>query len=159
MGEGKQKRLPKKDLPPDVNWPDTCTRFCAEMAKFCFDQPTGGVTNPETAYARTAEFIKEDLHHSVSGFFYCDSDHHLTNPSIWRQPLVAGPLGKRPGRDMERYLTYILEELRPRKDGEKKGAQHVLERGKRTTHHHRGIISANHRSLQLRKNSKTSWSS
>ena len=82
MGKGKWKHIPKKALTPDINWPNTCARFCAEMAKICFDQPTGEVINPETAYARCTKFVKEDLHLSVSCFFYCDSDH-LTNLSIW----------------------------------------------------------------------------
>ena len=81
--EGKRKRIPKKDLPPDVNWPNTRDRFCAEMARICFNQPAGEVINPETAYAITNKFVKDDLYLSVSGFFYCDSDHRLTNLPIW----------------------------------------------------------------------------
>jgi len=80
--EGKRKRIPKKDLAPGINWPNTCERFCAEMAKI-YNQPTGEVTNPEMAYARITKFTKEDLYLSVSNFFYCDRDHHLTNFVIW----------------------------------------------------------------------------
>ena len=81
--EGRRRRIPKKDLAPGIDWPTTCRRFCAEMAKICFDQPTGEVINPETAYANTNKFVKEDLHLSVSDFFYCDRDHRLTNLFIW----------------------------------------------------------------------------
>ena len=69
-GKGKHKRIPKKDLPPGIDWPNTCNRFCAEMAKICLNKPTGEVITPEMAYARAMEFIKEDLYHSVSAFFY-----------------------------------------------------------------------------------------
>jgi len=82
-GEGKRKRIPKKVLAPGINWPNTCGRFCAEMAKIYLDQPTGEVLNPETAYASIYKFVKEDLHLSVSDFFYCDRDHRLTNLFIW----------------------------------------------------------------------------
>ena len=139
-GEGKRKRIPKKDLAPGIDWPNTRDRFCAEMAKICFNQPTGEVTNPETAYARLLQFIKEDLYLSVSDLFYRDSDHHLTNLSIWRQPLMAKPLGERPSRDLEQYLTGILNELRPRQRGQERGVQHTLERGKLATHLHKESI-------------------
>lgn len=82
-GKGKQKRIPLEDLPPDFNWSNTHDRFCAEMAKIYFNKPTGGVTNPETAYARINQFVKDDLYLSVSSFFYCDRDHRLTNLLIW----------------------------------------------------------------------------
>lgn len=72
-----------KTLPLGIDWPNTCDRFCAEMAKICFNQPTGEVTSPETAYARTRKFIGEDLYLSVSNFFYCDSDHRSMNLLIW----------------------------------------------------------------------------
>ena len=68
-GEGKRKRVPRKPVPLGINWPDTRDRFCAEMAKICFNQPTGEVINPETAYAKSNKFAKEDLYLSVSGFF------------------------------------------------------------------------------------------
>jgi len=82
-GKGKRKRIPKKDLPPGINWPNTHDRFCAEMAKIYCNQPTGEAINPETAYANMNKFIKEDLYLSVSDFFYCDRDHRLTNLFIW----------------------------------------------------------------------------
>jgi hypothetical protein len=82
-GEGKRKRIPMKDLPPGFDWPNTRDRFCAEMAKIYSIQPTGEVTDPETAYANLNKFIKEDLYLSVSNFFYCDRDHRLTNLLIW----------------------------------------------------------------------------
>ena len=81
--EGKQKRIPKKDLAPGINWPNTYERFCGEMAEIYYSQPTGGVPNPEMAYASITKFIKEDLYLSVSNFFYCDRDHRLTNFVIW----------------------------------------------------------------------------
>jgi len=67
-GEGRRKRASKKDLAPGINWPNTCERFCAEMAKIYFG-PTGEVTDPETAYARMTKFVKDDLYLSVSNFF------------------------------------------------------------------------------------------
>jgi hypothetical protein len=84
--KGKRQRTPKKDLTPDINWPNTCERFCAEMAKIYFDQPTGEVLNPEMAYAEVNKFIKEDLYLSVSGFFYCDCRSSL-NKSV--HPVTA----------------------------------------------------------------------
>jgi len=128
--KGKRRRFPKKDLASGIDWPSTCIRFCAEMAKIYLDQPTGEVTNPETAYAEISKFIKEDLHFSVSNFFYCDCDHRLMNLLIRCQPLVVKPLGERQSRDLEQYLTGVLTELRPRTSGQKKGVQHILERGK-----------------------------
>lgn len=68
-GGGRRKRTPRKDLPPGVNWPNTRDRFCAEMAKICLNQPTGDVTDPETAYACFIHFVTDDLHLSVSSFF------------------------------------------------------------------------------------------
>ena len=82
-GEGRRKRAPRKPVPLGINWPDTRDRFCAEMANICFNQPTGEVINPETAYAKSYKFTKDDLYLSVSDFFYCDSDHRLMNLSIW----------------------------------------------------------------------------
>ena len=68
-GKAKRKpRVPKGAVPPGINWPNTCERFCAEMARIYF-KPTGEVTNPETAYASLTNFIKEDLYLSVSNFF------------------------------------------------------------------------------------------
>ena len=129
-GEGKRKRVPKAPLPPGVDWPDTTGRFCAEMVNIFFNQPTGEVPNPETAYARINEFVKEDLKLSVSNFFYCDRDHHLTNLFIWCQPLVGKTSEQRPCRDLEQYLTGVLNELCPRRSGQKRGARYMLERGK-----------------------------
>ena len=155
-GEGSRKRAPRKPVPLGINWPDTRDRFCAEVAKICFNQPTGEVTNPETAYAKSFKFVKEDLYLSVSGFFYCDSDRRLTNLSIWCQPLVVKPLGERQSRDSEQYLIGVLNALRPRQRGQQRGVQHMLDRGKRITHLREGLISTNRRSLQLRKNSRAS---
>ena len=56
------------------------------------------------------------------------------NLFIRRQPLVAKELGYRPCRDTEQYLTRILDELRPRRSGQKRGIQYTLELGKPTTH-------------------------
>ena len=53
------------------------------MAKICLNQPTGEVTDPETAYACFIHFVTDDLHLSVSSFFYCDRDHRLTNLVNW----------------------------------------------------------------------------
>ena len=106
-----------------------------------FNRPTGEVLTPEMAYARTNKVIKEDLHLSVSDFFYCDRDHHLINLFIWCQPLVVGNLGKRQWRDLEQYLTAILNELRPRQSGQARGVRHMLERGKQITHLHTKLMS------------------
>ena len=101
-----------------------------------FNQPTGEVPNPEAAYASVIKFVKEDLKLSVSNPFYCDRDHHLTNLFIWCQPLVVKALKKRPHRDLEQYLTGVLNELCPLLGGQKRGARYMLERGKRFTHLH-----------------------
>ena len=53
------------------------------MAEIYHDEPTGEVITPETAYASVTQFVKEDLHLSVSSFFYCDSDHRSTNLFVW----------------------------------------------------------------------------
>jgi len=151
--EGKRKRVPK-DLAPGIDWPNTRNRLCAEMAKIYCDQLTGEVTNPEMAYARFTKFAKEDLYLSVSDFFYCDRDHHLTNLFIWCQPLVVKPLGERPSRDLEQYLIAILNELRPRIGGQKKGAKYMLERGKRVTHPRVKFVSTKPCPPQLQKNSR-----
>jgi len=82
-GEVKRKRTPKMALPSGINWHNTTEWFCAEMAKIYRDRPTGEVTKPEVAYAKSIQTIKEDLHFSVSSVFYCDRDHHLTNSLIW----------------------------------------------------------------------------
>jgi len=80
--EGERKRIPKKDLAPGIDWPKTHDRFRAELAKI-YNQPTGEVINPETAYTNMNKFVKEDLYLSVSIFFYCDRDHRLTSLFIW----------------------------------------------------------------------------
>jgi len=129
-GEGKRKRLPKAALPPGIDWPNTAKRFCAEMAEIFFNQPTGEVPNPETAYASMNQFIKDDLYLSVSHFFYCDHDHHLTNLFIWCQPLAVKNSEQRPYRDLEQYLTGVLNELCPRLSEQKRGVRYMLERGK-----------------------------
>ena len=81
-GKRKRKCVPRA-APPGFDWPNTRTRFCAKMAEIHSDQPSGEVLTPETAYAKMSKFIKEDLHLSVSDFFYCDRDHRLTNLFIW----------------------------------------------------------------------------
>ena len=68
-GEGRRKRIPRKDLPPGIDWPTTYGRFCAEMTKVCLDKPAGEVPDPEGAYAKMIQFIKDDLCRSVSDFF------------------------------------------------------------------------------------------
>jgi len=67
-GERRRKRASKKDLAPGINWSNTRGRFCAEMAKI-YSEPTGEVTDPETAYTSMKEFVKDDLYLSVSSFF------------------------------------------------------------------------------------------
>jgi len=39
-------------------------------------------------------------------------------------------LGERECRDLEQYLTAILNELRPRDSGQMRGVRYTLERGK-----------------------------
>ena len=133
-GGGRQKRVPQKCLPVGIDWYTTNGRFCAEMDRIYLHKPTGEVPNLETAYAEINKFIQDDLYLSVSNFFYCDRDHRLMNLFIWRQPLVAKELGYRPCRDLEQYLAGVLNELRPRISGQRRGIQYTLERGKPTTH-------------------------
>ena len=121
-------------LPPGTDWPTTYRRFYAAMVKICLDKPTGEVPDPETAYAEINKFIKDDLHLSVSNFFYCGYNHRLINLFIWRQPLIVKQLGERPCRDLEQYLTGILNELRPWQKGQKRGIQFTLEAGKPITY-------------------------
>jgi len=158
-GGGKRRCAPKKAVPPGIDWPGTNSRFCAEMAKMHFNRPTGEVLTPEMAYARSTKFIKEDLYLSVSDFFYCDRDHHLTNLFIWCQPLVAGSLGERPWRDLDQYLTAILKELRPWRSGQRRGVRYMLERGKRTTHLHTKLMPTKPHFPQWRTSSRESSSS
>jgi len=100
------------------------------MLEIYLNQPAGEVLTPETAYARITKFVKEDLNLSVSNFFYCGRDHHLTNLFIWCQPLVAKTSEQRLHRDLEQYLTAVLNELCPRVSGQKRGVRYMLERGK-----------------------------
>ena len=133
-GKGRWTRIPMECLPPGIDWPATYSRFYAEMVKICTDKPTGEVLDPATAYAEINRFIIDDLRLSVSNFFYCGCNRRLMNVFIWRQPLVAKQLGKRPCRDLEQYLTGIITELRPWQKGEKRGIQFTLERSKPITH-------------------------
>ena len=157
-GKVKRKRTPRTAPPPGYDWPSTTERFCAEMTKIYFNQPTGEVITPETAYARCVKFVKEDLYLSVSDFFYCDRDPHLTNSPIWYQPLATKPLGDRSCRELEQYLTGVLKELRPRVVGEKRGIRYTLERGQRITHLYKTLMLTKPCFLQSQTNSRTSWS-
>ena len=69
-GTGARKRTLKRTLSPDINWAQTCDRFYWEMVKTYMLQPSGGLPTPMAAYARIKKFIKEDLHQSVSNFFF-----------------------------------------------------------------------------------------
>ena len=51
------------------NWRETCQRFCDEVAEICFNSPTGEVTDPIAAFAKSSELIKEELGLPVSDFF------------------------------------------------------------------------------------------
>ena len=92
-------------------------------------EPPGGLPTPEAAYANINKFITEDLHRSVSRFFYRDRDHLLTKVLIWRQPLMVKDLGVKPGREEEQYLTGILNLLHPAREGEKRDVQRLLDQG------------------------------
>ena len=50
---------------------------------------------------------------------------------------MVKPLGGRQSRDLEQYLTAVLNELRPRGEGQEKGVRYMLERGKQITHLHK----------------------
>lgn len=129
-GKGRRKRAPKKTLPPGVDWVRTRDRFYWEMIEIYSPQPPGGLPTPEAAYAKISKFTTEDLHRSVSCFFfYRDRDHRLTNVLIWRQPLVVKDLGAKPGREQEQYLTGILNLLHPAGEGEKRDIQRLLDQG------------------------------
>ena len=143
----KRKRIPKEFLPLGTEWPATYSRFCAEMDKICIKKPTGEVPDPETACAKITNFIKDDLHLSVSNFFYCGHNHHSINLLISRQPLAARQLGERPCRDIEQYLTGILNQLRPRQSGQPVGYHCMLERGRPITHLRTRRMSTERRSV------------
>ena len=130
-GTGRRKRASKETLPPDINWHRTCDRFYWEVIQTYLLQPSGGLPTPEAAYAKIKDFIKEDLHQSVSNLFYCDRDHRLTKSLISRQPLVVKELGVKSSRDQEQYLTGILNVLYPARGGGKRDVQRLLEQGKR----------------------------
>ena len=83
-GIGRRKRPPKKTVPPGIDWYRTCDRFYWEMVQTYLLQPSGGLPTPEAAYAKIIEFIKEDLHQSVSSSFYCGHDRRSTNSLISR---------------------------------------------------------------------------
>jgi len=77
-GKGTRKRHPTETLDPGITWSRTLDRFERKMLEVYFDQPSGGLTKPEMAYAKINNFVKEDLHQSVSNFYH-DGDHHFTN--------------------------------------------------------------------------------
>ena len=84
------------------------------MTRQVQNERTSGRLRPESAVAKIHDFIKEDLHRSVSDFFYCDGDRHLTKMRIWQQPLPGekkDPVGKRLHRDVEQYLMRLIEVL------------------------------------------------
>ena len=134
MGTGMRESAPKKTLPPDGNWIRTCDRFYWEMIQIYLLQPSGGLPTPKAAYAQIRNYAKEDLHQSVSNFFYCDYDRRLTNSLIWRQPLAVKELGVNPTRELEQYLTGILGVLYPAREGEKRDVQQLLDQGSQNAH-------------------------
>jgi len=76
-GEGKRKRTEPRPESIDSSWEQTKDRFVYALLEEYVFRPTGGSINPELAFANINQFIKEDLHRSVSDFFYRDCDHHL----------------------------------------------------------------------------------
>lgn len=130
-GEGRRKHTPRGPIHAGVDWSTAYSRFYIEMVKICIDRPTGEVLNPEAAYAKTKKIIEDDLHLSVSNFFYCGRNHRLINLFVSRWPLVAKQFGERPHQDMaEQYLTAFLDYLRPRKSGQQRGLLYTLEQGR-----------------------------
>jgi hypothetical protein len=144
-GKGRQEPDPAEPLPEgdDSSWGETKYRLLWEMLEEYHLRPAGRSINPETAFANIKQFIKEDLHRSVSNFFYRDCNHHLMNFLMWQQPLAAKAAeAKTSGKKSlvyERYLTEILMELRGSTGGEKQNETLMFTRGKRsltTSHTH-----------------------
>ena len=70
-GKGRRKRDPTKPLPTNIDksWEETKERLFWKMSEMYYLQPPGGVINPETAFANTINYVKEDIHRSVSDLF------------------------------------------------------------------------------------------
>ena len=84
--KGKQERGSVEPLSEgvDSSWEEAKDRLLWEMFEEYHLRHAGRSINPETAFATTVKFIKEDLHRSVSDFFYRDCDHRLMNLSMWQ---------------------------------------------------------------------------
>ena len=77
MGEGRPELPPPEGA--DSSWNQTWDRLVVELLEEYFFRRPGKSINPETAYANIHNYIREDLHRSVSDFFYRDCDRHLMN--------------------------------------------------------------------------------
>lgn len=77
----RQKQDPS-DPPPkgnDSSWEETKDRFVWKLLEEYYFGPPGRSIDPEMAFASINKHIKEDLHRSVSSFFYHNWDHRLMN--------------------------------------------------------------------------------
>ena len=63
----------------------------------------------------------------------------------------------RQSRDIEQYLTSILNELHPPLSGQMRGIRYTVERGKRITPLSTRLMLTKPCFRQLRTNSRTSW--
>ena len=72
--EGKQEHELADPLPEDIvsSWGKTKDRLVRGMLKIYHSRPAGGSINPERSFALTRHAMEEDLHRSVSEFFYRD---------------------------------------------------------------------------------------
>ena len=118
-GEGEGEREQDSAVPSpedaDSSWKETKDRFVCKMLEEYYFKPAGRSINPETAFANMNQHIKEDLHRSVSDFFYPDCDHHSMNLFMRQQPISArvakAMVDGKESRVYELYLTHILKEL------------------------------------------------
>ena len=101
----------------EEGWLRTLARFRGEFDALYSVQdghPPGGLV-PETAFAETNKFIKEDLKQSVSCSFYCVLAHHFTNSPTWQQPFQDTAAGKGERvRDLEDYLKRLVNVILPK---------------------------------------------
>lgn len=67
-------------LPEGVSltWEEIKDRLVWEILEIYYFRPAGGSIDPEMAFALTRYTMEEDLHRSVSDFFYRDCNHRPT---------------------------------------------------------------------------------
>ena len=137
-GRGKQKCGLTEPLPEgvDSSWEETKDRFVWELLQEYYLRPTGESLNPEMAFANINNYIKEDLHRSVSDLFYRDCDRRLMKLLMRQQPLrvqaAKAIADAKESRVYDQYLTHILKELRRSTGGETQNEVLMYTKSKRS---------------------------